>query len=79
MASLSYLQPYLADTQAKAIEFDVSSHVVDALLALLQGASLIDTYSTPSYVLTAVYLLQNLIYLVWLIILFVHSISSLPL
>jgi ubiquitin carboxyl-terminal hydrolase 1 len=37
MASLSYLQPYLADTQAKAIELDVSSPVVDTLLTLLQG------------------------------------------
>jgi len=40
MASLSYLQPYLVNTQAKAIELDVSSHVVDALLALLQGVFL---------------------------------------
>src|SRR6267154_4101571 len=40
MASLSYLQPYLADTQAKAIELNVSSPVVDALLALLYGMSI---------------------------------------
>ncbi|OJA15531.1 hypothetical protein AZE42_07293 [Rhizopogon vesiculosus] len=40
MASLSYLQPYLADTQAKAIELDVSSPVVDALLVLLQELNL---------------------------------------
>jgi ubiquitin carboxyl-terminal hydrolase 1 len=38
MASLSYLHPYLSYTQAKAIQLDVPSPVVDALLALLQGA-----------------------------------------
>jgi ubiquitin carboxyl-terminal hydrolase 1 len=36
MASLSYLHPYLSYTQAKAIQLDVPSPVVDALLALLQ-------------------------------------------
>ncbi|KAG2073543.1 cysteine proteinase [Suillus decipiens] len=36
MASLSYLLPYLSYTQAKAIQLDVASPVVDALLALLQ-------------------------------------------
>ncbi|KAG0709925.1 hypothetical protein DFH29DRAFT_792392 [Suillus ampliporus] len=40
MASLSYLQPYLADKQAKAIQLDVPSPVVDALLALLQDLNL---------------------------------------
>lgn len=36
MASLSYLHPYLSYTQAKAIQLDVPSPVVDSLLALLQ-------------------------------------------
>jgi ubiquitin carboxyl-terminal hydrolase 1 len=49
MASLSYLQPYLAETQAKAIQLDVSSPVVDALLELLHGVYL---FYFHNYVLT---------------------------
>lgn len=37
MASLSYLQPYLAVAHDKAVQLDVASPVIDALLALLQG------------------------------------------
>lgn len=37
MASLSYLQPYLAAAHDKAVQLDVTSPVIDALLALLQG------------------------------------------
>jgi hypothetical protein len=37
MASLSYLQPYLAAAHYKAVQLDVASPVIDALLALLQG------------------------------------------
>jgi ubiquitin carboxyl-terminal hydrolase 1 len=36
MASLSYLQPYLAAAHYKAVQLDVASPVIDALLALLQ-------------------------------------------
>ena len=37
MASLSYLQPYLAAAHYTAVQLDVASPVIDALLALLQG------------------------------------------
>lgn len=37
MASLSYLQPYLAAAHDKAVRLDIASPVIDALLALLQG------------------------------------------
>ena len=37
MASLSYLQPYLGAAHYKAVQLDVASPVIDALLALLQG------------------------------------------
>jgi len=37
MASLSYLQPYLAAAHDKAVQLDVASPVIDALLALLLG------------------------------------------
>ncbi|KAF9226744.1 cysteine proteinase [Gyrodon lividus] len=36
MASLSYLQPYLVAAHDKAVQFDVPSPVIDALLALLE-------------------------------------------
>ncbi|KIJ20419.1 hypothetical protein PAXINDRAFT_160978 [Paxillus involutus ATCC 200175] len=36
MASLSYLQPYLVAAHDKAVQFDVPSPVIDALLMLLQ-------------------------------------------
>ncbi|KAF9238795.1 hypothetical protein BU15DRAFT_88241 [Melanogaster broomeanus] len=36
MASLSYLQPYLVSAHGKAVQLDVPSPVIDALLTLLQ-------------------------------------------
>lgn len=72
MASLSYLQPYLADTQVKAIELDVSSPVVDALLTLLQGVYL-QLYLWNPQLRADSHILQNSTYLAPLIIPSVHS------
>ena len=79
MASLSYLQPYLADTQAKAIELDVSSPVVDTLLTLLQGVYPHLYLWNPRLRADSHVFLQNSTYLAPLIIPSVHSTSSLPL